>query len=326
MENFDYYRKMKNLKVTGLDPDEMSRGRFYRLMNGDQKPTIDDLTTISLFLNLSAYESTRVFYNQASIDNFLSDGADTTNDIWDSPAIMAIILETAHKLRTDTSYETKAYLIFSKIRHNKYIQTYFINTVYLIDLLVAEHENKSDVIERLLKKIYNDLVKREIWTTYEIALIFILSTSAAITDLELFWALSGKLDSLSDVAKDDYTTLSLITNLRFSLFETAIYKKDNFNIKRFYQSLQKVRQDHQMIYISFLQKLAEVIYLDLLGHPEDAAQTRKELMHSVRFILDNHLPDRPNETHFNQQYQLIADFTNEWRKEEQLDAYTNLLS
>ncbi|GFH41061.1 hypothetical protein [Pseudolactococcus insecticola] len=328
MEQFNYLRKKKNLKLTYLDPVDMGRSRFYRLMSGEQLPTIADVTTLALFLNFTAFEGVTAFYERPSKADLLAPEHDTTYDIWDVASILEIILTATKNLRGHPTQANLAQskMIFEKIKTNLATQKYFPTTIDLIDLITAEYEHKPDEADHFLTAIYDRLIKRDAWTTYEISIIAILATLRRVSDTSLFVNLSSNLDELMQIVADDHASMFLINNLKYSLFISAIYRRDHINIKKFYKSLQKERQSQQDTYLAFHQKFAEILYLELLGHPEDAEPLKTAFFSAVEVILDNHLLDKPNKTSFLEQYQHFSDFTNAWREDDcDGDSYANML-
>ncbi|GFH42829.1 hypothetical protein Hs30E_13800 [Lactococcus hodotermopsidis] len=316
-EKFDYYRREKKIRIETLIDNGISKSKYHRLQRGEAKLNLEDSLVLSQALNLSPFEVESIYYAKVSTDTL-------SENIYESYDIISVHGLLLYAYEVASIYPLESKKIFTTLKANRYIKSFFPLTLALISLMENDLAEESD--EKEVDDLYQEVMARDVWTSYEVTLIFSFLEMKSFDDIRLLEGLANVLWDRTIIAPDDYYTLQVVMTLYQSLFIKSVIKRDTSRIKRFYREADEVRHNNMTILIAFTQRQMEISYLELTGRQQEAASNLDELKRIAKFLLDYHAAEQRNESFVQIEYDKMHAEIVEWRKELGVSEDYNLLN
>ncbi|WP_172207985.1 helix-turn-helix transcriptional regulator [Pseudolactococcus hodotermopsidis] len=309
IDKFEYYRQEKKIKIREIVDKGISRSRYHRLTTGNAKLTPEDAVILTQILNLTPYEIYSSEY--LKLDWFDMSHQASPYETYD---IISVHVQILSAYQFVGNYPSAYKEVFNTFRTNHYIKEFFPLTILLMKIL--EDEIAGTDVSDLLDELYQQLMKRDLWTSYEVMVIFSLAEVKSFKEINLLDNLYDVLDDRSIIEYDDNYMISIITIFRYSLFAKSLALRDVARIKRFYTKIQASRHNILTLQVSVIQRLSEIIYMELTGEYAKAAVNLQKLLLVSEFVIENNkvLGNR-DKLYAEDDYDLSHEEIAKWREE-----------
>jgi DNA-binding PadR family transcriptional regulator len=300
-ERLDEIRKSKRISVKNFEDAGIPRSKYYRILEkGDA--SLHDMLSLMRRVNLTINEFTLALEKSAFTD--LSEDTPYTNY---NIVSLLLFLSNAPFLSSQPDFSEKLAIL----QKNKQIQLFYPDVSLLLAIIDPTTPNKDQLVEEL----YHSLMARDVWTSYEITLVFSISSNTDSISTDTIYQLLNALDDLYQVQNDDHLAIKLITILRSIFFEHCLKCRDIQKITFAHTSVQHARHNEDTIYVSFYQKYVDILYDYLQGKFADADVKRRRFTEASEFILDNHYPQLPYTSAFNYELVRFMRLIDDWRRD-----------
>ncbi|GFH40164.1 hypothetical protein [Pseudolactococcus insecticola] len=320
IETLETYRKGKSIPVSRLDTVGITRSKYYRLLKEPSGLSFEDFVNLGMMFNVTPNELQRIIYVIPTVDTFK--GEQNPYEKYDIIVVLQIAAY-ATILEKDEALE-----IYENITKNKYVSETFplmVDLIKIYQLQTTDYEVNQKKIAKSMSSLFDKLMKREEWSAFEVTLLYSLSFVQDAEESIPFKKMLRELNKLYKVQNDDLLTIRTVTTLRLSLFEIEIANRDSAEIITAYNALQHARHNENVIYVAFMQRMAQTIYLYLQGDMPASTDNVRKLEESMDFILDYKMPRTFGPAILNGIHDIFAQI-DAWRSDLGVDETYDLLA
>lgn len=310
----DKIRSDKKVSIAQLEAIGISKSKYYRWRDGEAELTIAEFNRLRVLLNLNFVETSLLMEEQIYIANFWE--CFDTQKLY-TPTSLISLSSAITQVDFYPQYTLDERLaILRKIKENIFVQNEYVLLLNLIDYFIAYLVGSVDAMKSQLNLIYQELMRRDVWTEFE---ILILTANTGTQSRKRFKHLEEHLERSFTLDKNNIETVGLITSIRFSFYMDALIHYETEDILKITEKINHAQSGGILSQLVMAKRFIKITNELILGGKH--SQAKEE----IAFFIKAYEYTSEGEFNWNSYFNEVWKVDKKWRKKLKVDEFFNLL-